>query len=353
MSITHLDLILFAITLGFLALFLILYYINPYRIINGFLLDCFLAGFVASSFVFLGIHRNPISNVLMWMTIVVIALIAFFGIYILMGYLFINSVKMFKKERWTFAHSLSLILLIGMVAQLVTTLFFMKYITNTALLGIFSLLNSIEAYLVLVAISYVTISVVILLNRRRKPCDYFIVLGCWLMNGNRISPMLAGRVDKAIAAYNKQKQAGKKAKILLSGGKGSDEKLAEAEAMQQYAIAHGVPVEDTIVENQSVNTWENMRFSKQKMDALSPNGYSCAFVTSDYHVFRAGIYAKKAGLRHTKGIGSKTKGYYFPNAMIREYIALLVMNKKKNFFAVLLIFAVYMLGLVMFLMHMK
>ena len=43
-------------------------------------------------------------------------------------------------------------------------------------------------------------------------------------------------------------------------------------------------------------------------------------------MFRAGVYAKIVGL-NSQGIGSKTAFYYWPNAMIREYIAIFVMNR--------------------------
>jgi hypothetical protein len=57
--------------------------------------------------------------------------------------------------------------------------------------------------------------------------------------------------------------------------------------------------------------------------------YSCAFVSNGYHLLRAGIYAKKAGLQKARGLGAKTARYYRPNAIIREYIAFLAMRKKR------------------------
>lgn len=170
------------------------------------------------------------------------------------------------------------------------------------------------------------------------------MLGCGLIDGQRVSPLLAGRIDKAVTAYRKQKENGQVSKIIFSGGKGSDEKISESEAMQAYAVQHGVDAEDTIIENKSSNTLENMKFSKKIMDDISKGSYTCTFVTSDYHVFRAGIYAYKAGLRKARGIGSKTKGYYIPNATIREYVALLVMNKEHTIIAIVFIFLIYVIS---------
>lgn len=104
--------------------------------------------------------------------------------------------------------------------------------------------------------------------------------------------------------------------------------------MQNYAVEKGIPVEDTIQEDKSVSTYENMRFSKRIMDNLSGEGtYQSIFATNNFHLFRAGIYARKAGLA-SRGIGSKTAFYYWPNAMVREYIAVVVMGRRRHFMAV-------------------
>ena len=66
---------------------------------------------------------------------------------------------------------------------------------------------------------------------------------------------------------------------------------------------------------------ENLLFVKHLLDARGLGAYRCAFVTSDYHVFCTALYALKVGLKGD-GIGSKTTGYYFPTAFIREFIAI-------------------------------
>lgn len=82
-------------------------------------------------------------------------------------------------------------------------------------------------------------------------------------------------------------------------------------------------------EDRSVNTYQNMLFSKQLMDSLTAGKYNSIFTTNNFHLFRASLYAKRAGLK-SDGIGSKTAFYYWPNAMIREYIAVVVMNRKRH-----------------------
>ena len=90
-----------------------------------------------------------------------------------------------------------------------------------------------------------------------------------------------------------------------------------------------VPADAVLMEDHSTTTMENLRFSKEIMDARSgvqsvPGrrglAYRCALVTSDYHVFRASEYAHHIGLK-ADGVGSHTRGYYWPTAFIRESIA--------------------------------
>ena len=69
-----------------------------------------------------------------------------------------------------------------------------------------------------------------------------------------------------------------------------------------------------------VNTMENLTNSKAIITARKGRQYT-AVVTSNYHILRAMIYAKRIALPCT-GIGSRTAFYYWPGAMIREYAAL-------------------------------
>ena len=68
-----------------------------------------------------------------------------------------------------------------------------------------------------------------------------IVFGAGVRPGGRLSPMLADRMDTAIALY----RAGKVRKLLVSG----DNRFVdydEPTAMYNYAVARGVPAEDVV-----------------------------------------------------------------------------------------------------------
>ncbi len=109
-----------------------------------------------------------------------------------------------------------------------------------------------------------SISVIYQFNHPRYDQDFIIVLGAGLLNGEKVSPLLAQRIDKAIAFYHLQFRAKKTApRLLMSGGQGSDEKIPEAVAMKEYAVSQGIPESEILVEANSTTTYENMKFSKR------------------------------------------------------------------------------------------
>ena len=175
---------------------------------------------------------------------------------------------------------------------------------------------------------------------RRRTYDYIIIHGAGL-NGPRPTPLLAGRIDKALELWNKQHQHGK---FVVSGGQGADEVVSEAQAMRDYLLEKDVPLDAILMEDKSTTTWENLKYSigiinndrtasanTTSVNASSSSGSSAtsttatecttAVVTSDFHVFRCAEYAHNLGLK-ADGIGSHTKGWYWPTAFIREFIAI-------------------------------
>ena len=152
---------------------------------------------------------------------------------------------------------------------------------------------------------------------RKRRFDYIIIHGAGLQ-GEEPTPLLRGRIDKALKLWSAQ---GRTAILVPSGGQGSDEVISEAEAMSRYMLRLGVPREALLPEDQSTTTMENLVFAKKLLDARQTTPYRCAFVTSDYHVFRTALYASHVGLIGD-GVGSRTASYYFPTAFIREFIAI-------------------------------
>lgn len=147
--------------------------------------------------------------------------------------------------------------------------------------------------------------------------DFIIILGCGFRKDGSLSPLLRGRVDRALDFWRDQQSHGGRTAVLVpSGGQGSDETMAEAEAMRRYLVEQGVPGDMILPEDRSKNTFQNMAYSKALTDARLPGG-KVAFATTNYHVFRSGVWARLAGLE-AEGMGARTRWWYWPNAFMRE-----------------------------------
>ena len=166
--------------------------------------------------------------------------------------------------------------------------------------------------------------------------DFVIILGSKINKDGSLPPLLKGRVDRAIDFGNKQYEMTKKKIVYVpSGGKGKDEIMAEAEAIKKYLMERGVKEKQILIEDKSRSTIENMKFSKDKIDNAKKDA-KISFATTNYHVFRSGVIAYNQGI-DCEGMGSKTKWYFYTNALIREFVANLVQERKKHIAIILMI----------------
>ena len=145
--------------------------------------------------------------------------------------------------------------------------------------------------------------------------DYLVVLGCGL-NGTTPSLSLKSRLNTALAYLEKNTDC----TVIVTGGQGSGEDITEAEAMSVYLTECGIIRDRIIKEESATSTSENFKFSN-----LATNGAltdaSAAFITNDFHIFRANSLAKLEGLNMTH-LGAKTPPSTIIPAYIRECLAL-------------------------------
>ena len=166
--------------------------------------------------------------------------------------------------------------------------------------------------------------------------DFIIILGSKINKDGTLTPLLKGRADKAIEFGQKQYETTKKKIIYIpSGGKGNDEITSEAAAIKKYLIEKGIKEKQIIIEDKSTTTNENMHFSKNKIDEINKDA-KISFSTTNYHVFRSGVIANNQGIE-CEGIGSKTKWYFYTNALIREFVANLVQERKSHIILLIMI----------------
>lgn len=267
---------------------------------------------------------------------------AVFVIVIVCILLGISNIALIRHEGFCLHNALSLLVAafyIGgtFVAYAVSDLL-EKYVFNSANGSTGSLplvLNTVIPMFILLMISYfecilVGTAVMGWKAAQTKPSydkDYMIILGCSIDKRGGLLPLLKGRVNRAIRfAWEQEIQTGKPMKYVPSGGQGPNEIISEGSAMELYLLSHGAEDYEVFPEKKSVNTWENMCFSKKVIDELKPNA-KVAFATTNYHILRSGILARKAGL-DAEGVAGDTKWYFWPNGFVREFFGILALNTK-------------------------
>ena len=95
-------------------------------------------------------------------------------------------------------------------------------------------------------------------------------------------------------------------------------------AMKRYLLEKDVPFEKIIEEGSSTSTAENFRFSKEILETYFYNkSYKLAFVTDDFHIYRAKLTAERegfAGVTHCHSVGAFYT--FLPNGF-REILAVM------------------------------
>lgn len=144
-----------------------------------------------------------------------------------------------------------------------------------------------------------------------KELDYIVVLGAQLKTTGP-SRVLQYRLDTAYEYLTAHPDT----KAIVSGGQGSNEPASEAQGMCDYLVKRGIEPDGIILEDKSVNTEQNIRFSK---DFLQADTDKVGIVSNNFHVFRAVKLAKAAGYRNVVGIAAPATAFYLPNNMLREF----------------------------------
>ncbi len=121
------------------------------------------------------------------------------------------------------------------------------------------------------------------------PADAAIVLGAAVWT-NRVSPVFEERINHGINLYH----SGKVRKLIFTGGQGNSSEPTESAAARAYALQHGVPAADILIEQKSHTTYENILYAKEVADA---NGLHNVLIVSDpLHMKRAIEMARDVGL---------------------------------------------------------
>ena len=114
--------------------------------------------------------------------------------------------------------------------------------------------------------------------------EVLIVLGT-TVNGTEPSPMLKQRLDAAVEYLNTYPGA----KCIVTGGKGDEHNLSEAQCMYNYLTAAGIDESRITMEDRATTTVENLQNVRAMLDTSEVD-----ILSSDFHLYRAGLIAKEA-----------------------------------------------------------
>ena len=146
-----------------------------------------------------------------------------------------------------------------------------------------------------------------------------IVLGCQLHDWGP-SVMLQDRLDKALEYLEDHPDV----TVVVSGGQGEGEPTSEAEGMASYLAEHGVSRERMILESQSHNTNQNLRWSAQHLAEAGIDVTDRVLVVSNgFHLTRIRMLAERAGYGNVSTLAAPSS--HLPSRLkmyVREPIAM-------------------------------
>jgi len=148
--------------------------------------------------------------------------------------------------------------------------------------------------------------------------DAVIVLGA-AVHGDKVTWVLENRLNTAIEYLESHPDA----ICVVSGGQGAGESVTEASAMKKYMVESGIDEERIYTEERATNTNENFMYSKEIIDEVVGENARIAFVTTDFHVYRAGRVAAAQGV-DAVGIPADDVWYLRLNNFLRECVGICV-----------------------------
>lgn len=149
-------------------------------------------------------------------------------------------------------------------------------------------------------------------------CDYLLILGGDIIGADTPSPQLFERMKGAAAYLNAHPET---VAVPCGGCFRPAQKRSEADIIAKYLISQGVDENRIHLEDKSTTTFENFRFGLPIIEELAGKKreeLKIAFLSSSYHQHRAGIIAKRCGIKNVLRVSVKTPGDAFKR-FAREY----------------------------------
>ncbi len=151
-----------------------------------------------------------------------------------------------------------------------------------------------------------------------------VILGCKVESWGP-SILLQDRLDKALDYLEDHPDL----TVVVSGGQGPDEHQSEAQCMYDYLTDHGVDGAQILLEDQSHNTWENIRFTQELLEEKEVDTSQVVVVSNGFHLTRVkmlwdrvweGEYTLSTLAAPSSHIPSRLKMYIRePLALVKSY----------------------------------
>ncbi len=184
-------------------------------------------------------------------------------------------------------------------------------------------LSAIFVFLILGVLLCAVLSVMMISAKNKKlqfEPQAIIVLGCKVRDGVP-SKMLRKRLEVAYDALQQYPQM----ICVVSGGKGADETISEAQCMYEWLTAKGIDENRIIMEDKSTSTSENFRFSKEileRLDCIQDSETEILIATDCYHQMRAQYLAKLEGITNVAAASADTQTALLPTYWVREWFGI-------------------------------
>ena len=134
-----------------------------------------------------------------------------------------------------------------------------------------------------------------------ESCEYMLVLGAKVRHDGP-SVSLMDRIRAAADYMNAHPEV----IAIVSGGKGADEPMTEAQCMYEELTKLGIDPERIWIEDKATSTWENLRFALDLIEEKTgQRPEKIGLLSSEYHLFRAKMFAKECGVEAV-GIPART-----------------------------------------------
>ncbi|WP_164470840.1 YdcF family protein [Vaginisenegalia massiliensis] len=193
-----------------------------------------------------------------------------------------------------------------------------------------SIYSLIALYFTATVIAYMLMNLILQFLPKAKEHEAVIILGTEIGDDGQVLNTLKRRLDRTVH-YHRHLSKGQQEKVIyiVSGGLDNKADMTEADRMKAYLIQEGIPEVQILAEKQARNTSENFIYSKA---LLAKQGIQSRplVITSLFHLLRSAYFAD---IHHLKAdfLGATTAFYLWPYALVREYLAFLLISKEINY----------------------